>query len=247
MSSGSPLRADRPRPVFLTAEWRWLAILNYRVDAALLADRVPTGTEVETWRGGAYLSLVGFRFLRTRVLGVPVPFHRDFDEVNLRFYVRRRVAEGWRRGVVFVRELVPKAALAAAARIAYGEPYSAVPMRHAVDPQAGHVSYAWRWQGVWESLALDFEGVLAPPPPDSEAAFITQHHWGYSRARGGGLREYQVEHPVWGVAPAVRAKASGELVSLYGSALGEALHSPPDSAFVADGSPIVVRRPSLIR
>jgi uncharacterized protein len=247
MSSGSPLREDRPRPVFLSAEWRWLAILNYRVDPGLLADRIPPGTELDGWRGRSYLSLVGFRFLRTRLLGVPVPLHRDFDEVNLRFYVRRRVGGGWRRGVVFVRELVPRVALAAVARIAYGEPYSAVPMRHAVAPEAGHVSYAWRWDGAWDSLSLDFEGAPAPPPPDSEAAFITEHHWGYSRRRGGGLREYQVEHPTWGVVQALRAKASGNFVALYGSRLGAVFRAEPDSAFLADGSPVVVRRPSVIR
>ena len=45
----------------------------------------------------AYVSLVGFRFLNTRVLGVSIPFHRDFDEVNLRFYVRRNIGSEVRR------------------------------------------------------------------------------------------------------------------------------------------------------
>src|SRR5439155_9383088 len=96
-----------PRP-FLTAEWRDLAMLNYEVDPAVLRPRVPAGTELDAWRGRTFLSVVGFMFLDTRVLGIPIPLHRDFEEVNLRFYVRREASEGWRRGVVFVKELVPR-------------------------------------------------------------------------------------------------------------------------------------------
>src|SRR5262245_60741200 len=119
---------------FLTAEWRHLVMLNYEIDPAALRARVPAGTELDSWNGKTFVSLVGFRVLRTRVLGVPVLFHRSsigkgisrtswgsFEEVNLRFYVRRRAPEGWRRGVVFVKEIVPKAAVAAVARWVYNE------------------------------------------------------------------------------------------------------------------------------
>src|SRR5215470_8779588 len=114
-----------PAPRFLTATWQNLAMLNFETDPAAIAALVPAGTELDAWNGQTFLSVVGFRFLDTRVLGVAIPFHRNFDEVNLRFYVRRRVDDGWRRGVVFVTELVPRWALAAVARVAYGEPYSA--------------------------------------------------------------------------------------------------------------------------
>src|SRR5271166_638090 len=144
--------------VFLTAEWRWLAMLNYEVEPAVLQHRVPEGTELDYWNGRTFVSVVGFRFLETRLFGVAVPFHRDFDEVNLRFYVRRRAAEGWRRGVVFVRELVPRAALSAVARLAYAEPYTAVRMRHSIEPERGQVGYAWRWRGKWCALTTGFVG-----------------------------------------------------------------------------------------
>ncbi|HEX8362069.1 MAG TPA: DUF2071 domain-containing protein, partial [Longimicrobium sp.] len=90
---------------FLAAEWRDLVMLNYEADPAALRPLVPAGTELDAWGGTTYVSMVGFLFLRTRVLGIPIPFHQDFEEVNLRFYVRRRGPEGWRRGVVFVREI----------------------------------------------------------------------------------------------------------------------------------------------
>jgi Uncharacterized conserved protein (COG2071) len=113
--------------VFLTAEWRALAMLNYEVDASLLRHFVPAGTELDCWQGKTLVSLVGFRFLKTRVLGIPIPFHRNFDEVNLRFYVRRAEATEVKRGVVFIREIVPRRAIAAVARAFYNERYLALP------------------------------------------------------------------------------------------------------------------------
>jgi uncharacterized protein YqjF (DUF2071 family) len=150
--------------------------------------------------------MVGFRFLDTRVLGLPVPGHRDFDEVNLRFYVRRRGEDGdWRRAVVFVRELVPRRAIAFVARCLYNEPYSAVPMRHALqmanaaEGQPGRAAYAWRMGDRWHCLEVRTRGPAALPDPASEARFITEHYWGYTVQRDGGSKEYRVEHPPWRV------------------------------------------------
>ncbi|MDE0204502.1 MAG: DUF2071 domain-containing protein, partial [Candidatus Tectomicrobia bacterium] len=100
------------RRVFLSANWRHLVMVNYEVDPNLLRSWLPAGVELDTWQGRTLASVVGFEFLATRVLGVQVPGHQDFHEVNLRFYVRRRVGGGWRRGVVFVKELVPRRAIA---------------------------------------------------------------------------------------------------------------------------------------
>jgi len=221
-------------------------MLNYPVERALLVRRLPAGVELDLFDGAALVSLVGFRFLGTRVLGIGVPFHRDFDEVNLRFYVRRRVAGEWRRGVVFIRELVPRVALAAVARVAYGEPYRAVPMKHAIDGEGRRAEYSWRWRGRWCSIGIETGGTGSIPRPGSEMAFITEHFWGYSGAPGRTTREYQVEHPPWRVWAAASARATGELGSVYGAELGAALSGPPRSAFLADGSAVVVRRPSRL-
>jgi hypothetical protein len=127
------LDIDSTRGVFLTAEWRELVMLNYEVDPALLRDYVPQGVELDAFAGNTFVSLVGFRFLRTKLLGiVAVPFHTNFDEVNLRFYVRRREGAEQRRGVVFMRELVPRLAIASIARLAYGEKYDSCPMQHKI-------------------------------------------------------------------------------------------------------------------
>src|SRR5262245_20887686 len=108
---------------FLTADWRYLVMINYEVDPEILHPYIPGGTELDQWQGRTFVSVVGFLFLRTRVLGLTIPFHHNFEEVNLRFYVRRRAIEGWRRGVVFIREIVPRWAIAAVAREFYNENY----------------------------------------------------------------------------------------------------------------------------
>jgi uncharacterized protein YqjF (DUF2071 family) len=223
---------------FLTAEWRDLAMLNYEVDPGILAGHVPAGTELDRCNGRTLVSVVGFRFLRTRVLGIGVPFHRDFEELNLRFYVRRKAEEGWRRGVVFVREVVPRRAVALLARLLYNENYLACPMRHAITP--GRVSYGWRSGGRWHELSLDSEGEPVLPAEGSEEKFITEHYWGYARQRDGGTVEYRVEHPRWPVRRAARAALDCDVVAFYGSTFATPLSGAPSSAFLAEGSPVTV-------
>src|SRR5438552_945189 len=113
---------------FLTAQWRTLLMLNFEADPAVLLPFVPAGTELDHWRGTTFVSVVGFRFLEARLLSLPIPFHQAFDEVNLRFYVRRRGPEGWRRGVVFLKEIVPRRAVTAVARWLFGENFQTSPV-----------------------------------------------------------------------------------------------------------------------
>ena len=232
--------------IFLTAEWRDLVMLNYEVDPRLLAPLVPAGTELDLWQGRALASVVGFHFRHTRVLGLAIPGHVNFEEVNLRFYVRRAGPEGWRRGVVFVKELVPRAAIAWVARTLYNENYVALPMRHAVAQRSGEatrsVEYAWRLGGRWSRVSVLAREAPAIPAADSEATFITEHYWGYARQRDGATVEYQVEHPQWRVSPAAESALQGDVAALYGPELAGFLCGPPTSAFLADGSPVTVRR-----
>jgi uncharacterized protein YqjF (DUF2071 family) len=231
---------------FLTAEWRHLLMVNYVVDPAALAPLVPAGTELDQWQGRAYVSVVGFRFLRTRVLGVPVPFHRNFDEVNLRFYVRRHVNGAWRKGVAFVKEIVPRRAIAFVARTLYNENYVRMPMRSAVT-MPGPVRYEWFHAGAWEGVSATVVGEPSVPGPEAEEAFISEHYWGYARQADGSTVEYGVEHEPWRVwrceSPALACQAS----LLYGERFARYLAGPPASAFVADGSPVVVRRGVRLR
>jgi hypothetical protein len=223
--------------VFLTAEWRQLAMLNYEVDPGCLAALVPRGTELDSWNGRSYVSMVGFLFLDTRVLGIPIPFHRNFEEVNLRFYVRRKAEDGWRRGVVFVKEIVPRAAIAFLARTLYNEKYVALPMSHRID---GGVRYQWTFEGRAQHLSVTPAAAPQPLVPGTEEEFITEHYWGYSAQRDGGTHEYRVEHPPWRVAAASHAELECDGGRLYGEAFAHALGGKPRSAFLAEGSAISV-------
>jgi uncharacterized protein YqjF (DUF2071 family) len=255
--------------VFLAARWHALAMLNYEVDPAVLRPLAPRGTELDTHEGRTFVSMVGFLFLGTRVLGLPVPFHRNFEEVNLRFYVRREAGGEVRRAVAFVKEIVPRWAIAMTARWAYNEPYAALPMRHSVGgpvaamvrdaarftPRidgssvgaASAVTYSWRFAGQWNRLALAHAGAATPLTPGSHEEFIAEHYWGYCAQRDGGAVEYRVVHPPWKVWRGTDAELDCDVAALYGRQFAPFLQGPPASAFLADGSEVAVMRPLRIR
>ncbi len=233
--------------VFLTAEWRSLAMVNYEIDPAVLAPFAPAGTELDEFHGRVFVSMVGFLFLKTRVFGIPFPWHQNFEEVNLRFYVRRRVAgeEGWRRGAVFVREIVPKAMIATVARVIYNEPYLTCPMKHRVEqtPGATAAEYGWRYGDRWNALSVTAEGGEPTEiAPGSEEEFITEHYWGYNRQRDGGTMEYAVEHPRWRVWKAQDYRFDCDVRGLYGERFVSALAARASSAFLVEGAAVSVRR-----
>jgi uncharacterized protein len=233
---------------FLRAEWRRLAMLNYEIDPAILRPFVPRGVELDAWNDRHFVSVVGFLFLKARVLGLPIPFHRDFEEINLRFYVRRRADGAWRRGVVFIKEIVPRWAIATVARVVYNENYVARRMRHRIDldngtiAANGSVEYSWRDYGSWLRVRAKTAGEAQPLVADSEEEFITEHYWGYAAQRDGGCVEYQVEHPRWRVWRTSEASFECDVKRVYGREFVECLSAKPASAFVADGSAVVVRK-----
>jgi uncharacterized protein len=229
--------------VFLAAEWRYLAMLNYEVDESLLLPFVPKGTELDYWNGTLFASLVGFRFLKTKVLGLSIPFHANFDEVNLRFYVRRRQGDEVRRGVVFIREIVPRWAIAFVARTFYNENYVALPMKHELHTSGGGLAVAYRWQNrSWSAITLEVRGEPELALEGSQEQFITEHYWGYAAQPDGGCVEYQVTHPAWKVWSACRAEFDGDVEELYGREMAAVLKGAPASAFLADGSAVSVMR-----
>jgi uncharacterized protein YqjF (DUF2071 family) len=238
--------SERP---FLTAAWRDLVMLTWAVDQRLLRSLLPRGVELDLWRGDALASVVAFRFERVRVRGLAVPCHTAFPEVNLRFYVRRRADDGtWRRGVVFVQEMVPRAAIALVAQRLYGEPYVARPMREAhVAGASGDdgrprrtLLYEWQRDGAWErvvALAVD-----APHPmrAGSTEEFIAEHYYGYTARAARPTQEYRVAHPRWNVVPLAECFLEADIATLYGRPWVEPLAQPPVSTFLADGSDIAV-------
>lgn len=229
---------------FLTADWLNLLMLNFEIEPEVLKPYVPHGTELDSWRGQTLVSVVGLQFRNTCLRGCPIPFHRHFEEINLRFYVRRAHAGEWRRGVVFIREVVARPAVTAVARLTYNEAYVTHPTRHfirleeTVSGGTGRVTYQWRGTR-WYTLSAKTRGLPQAIEAGSEAEFVTEHYWGYAKQRGGAL-EYEVRHPKWRVWQTAAARLDCDVAAMYGAPFREALEAPPVSAFVADGSPVEV-------
>ena len=225
-------------------------MLNYEVEPRLLEALVPASVELDRWNDRVYVSVVGFLFNQTRVLGMSVPGHVRFPEVNLRFYVRRHVNGEVRRGVVFIRELVPRRAIAMVARLMYNEPYRALAMRYHIDELrdgSTEREYSWSAGDGWTGIHSRTRGVAKPLENGSEEEFITEHYWGYTRQRDGGTIEYRVEHPRWNVWRTSDASLRGDVAPVYGPDFARALSGTPRSAFVADGSLVTVYAPTRIR
>lgn len=233
---------------FLKAEWRNLLMANYAVDPALLSPYLPRATELDSFNGIHYVSLVGFLFRNTKLLGLPIPLHRDFEEVNLRFYVRYRENHLWKRGVVFMKEIVPKRMITFVANTVYGENYATHPMKHSWTKTGNELSveYAWKVAGQWDHMKAVAESEACPIQPGSEEEFITEHYWGYTFVRPNCTGSYEVVHPKWKVHKVHSYAIKCSTEQLYGSAFVDALAQKPLSVFLAEGSAISVMSGSKI-
>lgn len=215
---------------------------NYTVDKKLLDPYIPAGTEIDLWNDTCYLSLVGFMFLNTRVKGLRIPFHSDFEEVNLRFYVRYKDNGEWKRGVVFLKELVPKPILAFVANTVYKENYEAVPMKHLWEMTGDALTVEYQWKKKqWNSIRVTTESAATPIAEGSEEEFITEHYWGYVKVNSTKTLEYGVEHPRWNVYKTIDQAIDVDFEDVYGTDFSFLENATPMSVFLAEGSKITVK------
>lgn len=232
---------------FLTAEWKKLILANYAVDRKILEKYLPAGTEIDLWNDLCHVSLVGFMFQNTKIKGYKIPFHTNFEEVNLRFYVRFRDNGKWKRGVVFIKEIVPKPALTLVANTIYKENYETMPMSHSWDKSGDQMTIEYRWKkGRWNSLSATTEVHGSPVKEGSEEEFITEHYWGYTRLSDKRTSEYGVEHPRWEVFKTKEYNIDVDFDSIYGHDFAFLASTTPRSVFVAEGSEIEVKSARLI-
>lgn len=227
---------------FLTAKWLDLVMLNWEVEPSLLKQYLPQGVEFDFFQDRTYISIVAFHFKDTRLLGAPIPFHRNFEELNLRFYVKRIVGDEVRRGVVFVKELVPRACISLVARLVYNENYFTTKMTHAVSQGNTHTkaSYKWVHRSQWNSIEAIYYGEPRDLISGSKEEFIAEHYWGYTTQRDGGTIEYKVEHPPWKMWEPESVCLDLDVEGLYGKDCAEILSQPPSFSLVADGSDVTV-------
>jgi len=228
---------------FLRAEWRKLIMAQYAVEAKTLAPYLPAGTELDLFQGRWYVSLVGFLFCRVRVMGVAIPFHTRFEEINLRLYVRRTDTDGRsRRGVVFTREFTSRPAITAIANALYEEPYATAPTRHAIleTAEALDVRYEWRHGGRWHGMEVRAANEPAPIAAGSVEEFITEHYWGFTKRSDGSTSQYEVKHPRWLTYPITGWKIDVDFGALYGAEFAGLNRQEPESVLLAEGSAVSV-------
>lgn len=233
---------------FLRAEWRKLAIANYLVDEKVLSKYLPAGTELDLWNGRCYISLVGFMFVNTKLLGIKIPLHTNFEEVNLRFYVRRFDGGEWKRGVVFVKEIVPKPALTFVANTVYKENYETMPMEHSWSEDEDHrtVEYKWKKNDKWHSIEVKASVDSFKMETGSETEFITEHYWGYAHVNDSKTNEYEVTHPKWEAYDVKSYQIDIDFGAVYGSEFSFLNLEEPASVMLAEGSEITVENKTTI-
>lgn len=228
--------------VFLTAEWRNLINLTYRVPAGVLEPILPKGVELDLFEGHAHLSLVAFDFVNTRVKGVKIPFHVDFPEINLRYYVQ----SGGHRGVVFIKELVPKHCIAFIAQRFYNEPYQSFPMEShhetLADGRLKSLHKVWKEEQEYrlETLAGAEKSI---PPTDSAAHFFKEHDLGFGVDKRGETLIYEVSHPVWETRDIQDLKLNFDFGKIYGPQWAFLKDLQPQFSLFAEGSAIKVYHP----
>lgn len=223
---------------FLTARWEDLIMANYVVEPALLEKRLPLGTELDFWNGECYVSLVAFKFVETCVRGFKIPFHVNFEEVNLRFYVQRKTEDETRRGVVFVKEIVPRRAIAFVARAFYGEPYEVWRMSH--EQSDVEISYFWSWGECKNRITVEYGQNMGVPKENSHGEFIIEHYWGYTKRGANRTDEYKVEHPKWELLKVNAAQMQIDFGKVYGAEFAFLTGAKPKSVLLARGSEISV-------
>lgn len=227
---------------FLTAEWNNLAMINYEVDPAILEKYVPKGTELDFFNGKCYVSFIGFLFENVRLLGMKIPFHTHFEEVNLRFYVRHLDNGVWKRGAVFISEIVPKLAITLVANTFYNEEYRTMPMKHEIKikDDSRTFIYQWKLNNTWNTIHVETQKNPIPIEPNSEAEFITEHYFGYSKINDEETYEYEVTHPRWQQYEVIQNKSIIDFEAVYGKEFSFIKEVQPTSVFLAVGSKITI-------
>ena len=232
---------------FLTAEWRKLILVNYIINPAILKKYLPYKTELDLWQGKCYVSLVGFMFLNTKVKGCKLPGHINFEEVNLRYYIKHHNGHELRRGVGFIKEIVPKPLIASIARAVYKEPYQSLPMKHSWSEENElNIEYSWKLNDKWNSVSVKAEISPFSFNEKSETDFITEHYWGYTKINNVKTNEFEVEHPSWKIYNVLDSIINVDFKSSYGTDFEFLNHQEPISVMLAEGSKISVGNKRII-
>lgn len=234
---------------FLTASWKKLCFANYAVDPQILKPYLPAHTELDFFEGKCYVSLVGFLFDDVKLKGISIPFHKRFEEINLRFYVRHFDGKSWKRGTVFISEIVKKPAIAWVANRIYNEKYSVFKMhyKHDLTNEENFISYGLHFENNWQLLQIATAPVATAYESNSITAFITEHFWGYSKKTESESWEYEVKHPLWKSYKVLNYDVIFDFGAVYGKLFEDLSQRSPDSVQCMEGSAVSIEGKKVIK
>ena len=227
---------------FLTARWENLIMANYEVEPSILLPYLPKGVELDFHQGKTYVSLVGFLFKNSSIFGIPIPFLGTFEEINLRFYVKRKTTAGYQRGVVFINETVPYKPVAWLANKLYKEHYIAIPTKHSMQfrDRIKEIQYQWKTNRIWNRISVSAGIEKREMERGSLEEFIFEHYYGYTKISESRTQEYRIHHPRWQVNDVAQFNIYCDFLSMYGPAFSHLSGNVPSSVILAEGSDISV-------
>ncbi len=227
---------------FLNAKWEQLIMVNYEIDPEILKSFLPPGVVLDTYDNRTFVSLVGFMFMKTSIFGIPVPFFGSFEEINLRFYVKRIQQGIEKRGVVFINETVPFKAVAWLANTLYKEHYISIPTKHLISRSGLNqkVQYDWKRNGSWNQMKVTAENASSPMAAGSMEEFIFEHYYGYTKVNESQSQEYEVRHPRWEIHKVLDYAVDCDFEKNYGQSFSNLSHLKPHSVFLAKGSGVSI-------
>ena len=228
--------------IFLKANWENIIMVNYEIDPEILRPFLPKGVTIDLFEGKAYISLVGFMFKKTKIFNIPIPRFGTFEEINLRFYVKREEGHFVKRGVVFINETIPYPLVAWVANWLYKEHYSVVPTKHLFSKSEStqQLQFEWLANKKWNSIFVETETQLKEMEPNSFEEFIYQHYYGFTKVSENATEEYRLQHPRWKVYPVTKYAINCDFSAMYGKEFSIINHTQPKAVFVADGSAVKI-------
>ena len=228
---------------FLTARWENLAIITYKIHPASLSIYIPPGLAADTINGDAFVSIVAFDFNDIKIKSLRIPFHVNFPEINLRFYVK----DENRNGVVFISEFVDKYFVPFVANSVYNENYKRIRMKKVMKILDGddviHLNYNMNMKGREFNLNMKAKQESFIPGENTIEHFIKEHEWGFGKSRRGKLLSYKVVHPVWEVCPVTHFSHNFDFGLIYGNKWEMLNDEKPFNVMFAKGSEVKVFSP----
>ena len=227
---------------FLKANWEHIIMANYEINPEILFPFLPKGVTLDLFEGKAYVSLVGFMFKKTKIFNMPIPWLGTFEEINLRFYVKRKEGNIIKRGVVFINETIPYQLVAWMANKLYKEHYTVVPTKHTFHKteQNQQLKFEWLLNKKWNSILVETETQSKAMAPNSFEEFIYEHYYGYTKINEDATEEYHLQHPSWAVYKVNDYKINCRFSEMYGDAFSVLNQTRPTAVFLAKGSSVKV-------